>query len=95
MIPKTLAVNAAKDATELVSKLRAYHYTAQTRSEKIKLAHSGLDLSAGSICNSVERGVLEPALCKSKIIQVRVQGGVHAHSPIWGFCAQVELLMMK
>ena len=70
VIPKTLAVNAAKDATELVSKLRAYHYTAQTRSEKIKLAHSGLDLQAGSICNSVERGVLEPALCKSKIIQV-------------------------
>ena len=29
VIPKTLAVNAAKDATELVAKLRAYHYTAQ------------------------------------------------------------------
>lgn len=31
VIPKTLAVNAAKDATELVAKLRAYHYTAQAR----------------------------------------------------------------
>lgn len=29
VIPKTLAANAAKDATELVAKLRAYHYTAQ------------------------------------------------------------------
>lgn len=32
VIPKTLAVNAAKDATELVAKLRAYHYTAQVSS---------------------------------------------------------------
>ena len=29
VIPKTLAANAAKDATELVAALRAYHYTAQ------------------------------------------------------------------
>jgi T-complex protein 1 subunit alpha len=28
VIPKTLAVNAAKDSTELVAKLRAYHNTA-------------------------------------------------------------------
>lgn len=33
VIPKTLAVNAAKDATELVAKLRAYHYTAQVTSD--------------------------------------------------------------
>jgi TCP-1/cpn60 chaperonin family len=31
VIPKTLAVNAAQDATELVSKLRAFHYTSQTK----------------------------------------------------------------
>ena len=29
VIPKTLAVNAAKDSTELVSKLRAYHNASQ------------------------------------------------------------------
>jgi hypothetical protein len=29
-----LAVNAAKDATELVAKLRAYHHTAQTKADK-------------------------------------------------------------
>ena len=31
VIPKTLAVNAAQDATELVSKLRAVHNTSQTK----------------------------------------------------------------
>merc|ERR1711881_245122 len=30
IIPKTLAVNAAKDSTDLVAKLRAYHNAAQT-----------------------------------------------------------------
>lgn len=30
MIPKTLAVNAAKDSTDLVAKLRSYHNAAQT-----------------------------------------------------------------
>lgn len=31
VIPKTLAVNAAQDATDLVSKLCAYHNTAQKK----------------------------------------------------------------
>eukprot|EP00953_Heterococcus_sp_UTEX-ZZ885_P011942 6891-Heterococcus_DN1.PRE.2 len=35
VIPKTLAVNAAQDATELVSKLRAFHYTSQTKSSTL------------------------------------------------------------
>ena len=30
VIPKTLAVNAAQDATDLVAKLRAYHNSSQT-----------------------------------------------------------------
>ena len=38
VIPKTLAVNAAKDATELVAKLRAYHYTAQTKPDKAHMS---------------------------------------------------------
>ena len=33
VIPKTLAVNAAQDATELVAKLRAFHNSAQTKAE--------------------------------------------------------------
>ena len=34
VIPKTLAVNAAKDSTDLVAKLRAYHNASQTVAEK-------------------------------------------------------------
>jgi T-complex protein 1 subunit alpha len=30
VIPKVLASNAANDATQLVAKLRAYHYRSQT-----------------------------------------------------------------
>ena len=37
IIPKTLSVNAAKDATELVAKLRAFHNTAQQQPEKAAL----------------------------------------------------------
>jgi hypothetical protein len=33
-IPKTLVVNAAHDATELVAKLRAHHHRAQTDTTK-------------------------------------------------------------
>jgi T-complex protein 1 subunit alpha len=33
VIPKTLAVNAAQDATELVAKLRAYHHKSQTEKD--------------------------------------------------------------
>lgn len=36
VIPKTLAVNAAKDATDLVAKLRAHHNSSQT---KLEMAH--------------------------------------------------------
>ncbi|KAH9380901.1 hypothetical protein HPB48_008438 [Haemaphysalis longicornis] len=37
VIPKTLAVNAAKDATDLVSKLRAYHNSSQTKQDHAQL----------------------------------------------------------
>lgn len=47
VIPKTLTVNAAKDATELVAKLRAYHHTSQVKEGKGHLAHFGLDLYNG------------------------------------------------
>ena len=39
VIPKTLTVNAAKDATELVAKLRAYHNTAQAKPDAKPPAH--------------------------------------------------------
>ncbi|KAL5784805.1 hypothetical protein ACOSQ2_007197 [Xanthoceras sorbifolium] len=38
IIPKVLALNAAKDVTELVAKLRAYHHNAQTKADKKHLS---------------------------------------------------------
>ncbi|KAE9610382.1 putative T-complex protein 1, alpha subunit [Lupinus albus] len=69
IIPKVLSVNAAKDATELVAKLRAYHHTAQTKADKKKLSRMGLDLYEGKVRDNVESGVIEPAMSKIKIIQ--------------------------
>ena len=61
----------AQDATELVAKLRAYHHMAQSNPEKKHLAQFGLDLVNGKVRNNVEAGVLEPAMSKTKMIQVR------------------------
>ena len=44
VIPKTLAVNAAQDASDLVAKLRAYHNSSQTKTEHAALKNHGLDL---------------------------------------------------
>ncbi|KAL6780796.1 CCT1 [Auxenochlorella protothecoides x Auxenochlorella symbiontica] len=76
IIPKTLAVNAAKDATELVAKLRAYHFTAQTKPDKKHLAKFGLDLIEGTVRDNVDAGVLEPALSKLKIIQFATEAAI-------------------
>ena len=76
VIPKTLAVNAAKDATELVAKLRAYHYSAQTKEDKVHLAQCGLDLVNGVVRNNVEAGVVEPALSKLKIVQFATEAAI-------------------
>jgi len=37
VIPKQLTVNAARDSTELVAKLRAFHNTSQTKSDMHEL----------------------------------------------------------
>ncbi|KAM3757842.1 hypothetical protein ACB098_02G220300 [Castanea mollissima] len=69
IIPKVLVVNAAKDATDLVAKLRAYHTIAQTQADKKHLSSMGLDLLKGTVRNNLEAGVIEPAMSKVKIIQ--------------------------
>ncbi|XP_031502084.1 T-complex protein 1 subunit alpha [Nymphaea colorata] len=76
IIPKVLAVNAAKDATELVAKLRAYHHTAQTKAEKQHLSSMGLELSKGTVRNNLDAGVLEPAMSKVKIIQFATEAAI-------------------
>lgn len=76
VLPKTLAVNAAKDATELVAKLRAFHHMAQTQPDKASLAEWGLDLVEGRIRNNVEAGVLEPTISKTKMIQFATEAAI-------------------
>lgn len=72
MIPKTLAVNAAKDSTDLVAKLRAYHNAAQSApvgDPRRGLRHYGLDLSKGEVRDNVKAGVLEPMVSKVKSLK--------------------------
>lgn len=76
IIPKVLSVNAAKDATELVAKLRAYHHSAQTKADKKHLSSMGLDLSEGKIRNNLDAGVIEPAMSKVKIIQFATEAAI-------------------
>lgn len=76
VLPKTLAVNAAKDATELVAALRSYHYKAQTQPDQQVCAQFGLDLVEGRVRNNVEEGVLEPAMSKIKMIQFATEAAI-------------------
>lgn len=71
VIPKTLAVNAAVDATDLVAKMKVFHFAAQgPEAEKKKdFCHAGLDLINGKVRNSVKAGVLEPAISKIKSLK--------------------------
>jgi len=76
VIPKTLAVNGAFDATDLVAKLRAYHNTAQTNESKSAYKWVGLDLENGKVRDNVKAGVLEPAMSKVKMIRFAVEAAV-------------------
>lgn len=95
VIPKVLAVNAAKDSTDLVAKLRAYHNAAQSAPQddpKRGLRFFGLDLFEGSIKDNVSAGVLEPSMSKIRSLKsaleaatsllrfVNVLPGPHAHT---------------
>jgi len=77
IIPKTLAVNGAFDATDLVSKLRAYHSQAQSGDAKKKdYKWIGLDLEEGKVRDNVKAGVLEPAISKIKMIRFATEAAV-------------------
>lgn len=72
MIPKTLAVNAGKDSTELVAQLRAYHNAAQSAAAgdpKRGLRFYGLDLAKGELRDNIKAGVLEPMISKIKSLK--------------------------
>ncbi|KAJ8675049.1 hypothetical protein QAD02_010835 [Eretmocerus hayati] len=76
VIPKTLAVNAAQDATDLVAKLRAYHNSSQTVPDHSHLKWVGLDLQEGTIRDNKKAGVLEPAISKIKSLKFATEAAI-------------------
>ena len=82
VIPKTLAVNAAKDSSELIAKLRSYHAAAQSAkpddTKRRAYKNYGLDLIKGKIVDEVSAGVLEPTVSKIKSFEL-YQEQYHIH----------------
>ena len=80
IIPKVLALNAAKDATELLAKLRVYHNAAQKSGandeKKAALKYSGLDLMNGKVRNNLAHGVIEPAISKVKSLKFATEAAI-------------------
>lgn len=78
-IPKQLAVNAAKDSTDLVAKLRAYHNAAQNApagDPKKVLLRYGLDLMNGDVRDNVVAGVLEPTMSKVRSLKSAYEAAI-------------------
>ncbi|CAG8030472.1 unnamed protein product [Penicillium salamii] len=85
VIPKTLAVNAAKDSSELVAQLRVRHALSQRVQEgdaneeekaiakKKTYRNYGLDLMKGRVHDTLKAGVLEPSMSKVKQLKSAVE----------------------
>lgn len=72
-------MNAAKDSTELLAKLRSYHHAAQKApagDPKKVLLHYGLDLLNGDVRNNVKAGVLEPTMSKVRSLKSAFEAAV-------------------
>lgn len=88
VVPKTLAVNAALDSSELMAQLRLRHALSQRvqdgdANEKEKdldkrrqYRNYGLDLSRGKLADVVKLGVLEPSMSKIKQLKSAVEACV-------------------
>jgi T-complex protein 1 subunit alpha len=76
-IPKTLAINAALDAVDLLATLRVRHHAARTGDEKKKdYKWYGLDLTNGGVRNSVTAGVMEPMVSKLKSFKFATEAAI-------------------
>lgn len=85
VIPKTLAINAAKDASELVAQLRSRHALSQriaegdanedekTIARKKGYKNYGLDLMKGKVVDEIKAGVLEPSMSKIRQLKSAVE----------------------
>jgi len=77
IIPKTLAVNGAFDAVDLVARMRAMHFESQSgAAAKENLKWTGLDLEEGKLRDCLVSGVLEPAISKIKMIRFATEAAV-------------------
>lgn len=76
IIPKTLAVNAAQDSTDLVAKLRAFHNEAQVNPERRSLKWIGLDLINGKPRDNKQAGVFEPTVVKTKSLKFATEAAI-------------------
>ncbi|ESL11614.1 chaperonin alpha subunit [Trypanosoma rangeli SC58] len=77
VIPKTLALNAALDATDLVARLRVVHNEQQAAGKKRGVERFfGLDLIEGSLRNNMEAGVLEPQPSKVKSLHFATEAAI-------------------
>jgi T-complex protein 1 subunit alpha len=87
VVPKTLAINAALDAIELVAQLRSRHALSQrlvdeagsatedekTLARKKNYRNYGLDLARGKVIDEIKAGVLEPSMSKVKQLKSAVE----------------------
>lgn len=76
VIPKTLAINAALDATELVTRLCSVHNEVHIRGADDPRRFCGLDLVAGKIVNNMEAGVVEPLGSKVKSLRYATEAAI-------------------
>jgi T-complex protein 1 subunit alpha len=91
IVPKTLAVNAAKDSSELVAQLRVRHALSQRVKDGAGTAAAenerevarrktyrnyGLDLLKGKTVDVVKMGVIEPSMSKVKQLKSAVEACV-------------------
>uniref|UniRef100_A0A672N6L5 T-complex protein 1 subunit alpha n=1 Tax=Sinocyclocheilus grahami TaxID=75366 RepID=A0A672N6L5_SINGR len=76
VIPKSLAVNAAQDSTDLVAKLRAFHNEAQVNPERKNLKWIGLDLVNGKPRDNKQAGVYEPTMVKTKSLKFATEAAI-------------------
>eukprot|EP00931_Biecheleriopsis_adriatica_P057478 TRINITY_DN340_c0_g1_i1.p1 TRINITY_DN340_c0_g1~~TRINITY_DN340_c0_g1_i1.p1 ORF type:complete len:560 (-),score=168.28 TRINITY_DN340_c0_g1_i1:91-1731(-) len=77
-IPKTLAINAALDAIDLLAALRVRHHASQQATDPKKKDYKwyGLDLTNGTVRNSVAHGVLEPMVSKLKSLKFATEAAI-------------------
>jgi len=76
IIPKTLALNGAHDATDLVAQLRGFHHAAQSDDTHKKWKYTGLNLENGRARDNLACGVLEPAMSKIKSIKYATEAAI-------------------